>query len=752
MTYDAADQYVVMFGGAGARLYNETWVFQNNSWRELFPAVAPPALGGGGMVYDAQDGYVLLFGGQVWGVDVGNQTWKFHAGNWTELFPTVSPPPRQLAAMTYDAADGYVLLYGGNDNELVTYGDTWSYSGGVWTNRTSPNATTPGARTTSMAYDPADGYVVLFGGSLGSDGWMNDTWKYLHGTWTELYPAVSPTPRWTAPIAYDAHDGYVVVYGSIGVQSLSGYDNDTWEFRAGTWVQANSSLAPVGRWVSAMTYDPLLSSIFLFGGYRQPNDLGDTWTFQAGAWSPWISANFSYPMARAGSSMAFDAHDKYVLLFGGQSPAGPLNDTWSYSAGSWTHLTPGISPSARGFAAMTYDSTDHYILLFGGYGPTGALNDTWRFSNGTWSPVSPTKGVSPPARWAAALADDPHDGYALLFGGATPVAQWDTWSYSNGTWRALSPAVPPAARSGAAIAYDPLLAAVVLFGGVDPGSSPLNATEYGDTWTFSAGNWTLLSPGNTPGPRDGAGLAYLPSARGLVLYGGIGNSTTVSSFETWLFDGANWSLLVPSLNPGPAQYFGFAWESVSGRLTFFGPASAGAVADTWQFSYGNSTNGSGYPAGPLRVATSVRPLPAGVSGEVWLLAQVSGGRLPYTLQWIFGDGSQGSALPDVAVAHTYTATGRYTATLTVQDGSGEINRTSTIIQIGSAPSTGGPLGLPFSGPPAAAILLLAPVAAVLAALANARQRARTREQERRDGDMLVQELRDPEAVIESPGP
>jgi len=67
------------------------------------------------MAYDAADGYVLLFGGteSFNSTTSLGDTWEFHAGQWTQLFPSSSPSPRIFASMAYDAADGYVLLFGG---------------------------------------------------------------------------------------------------------------------------------------------------------------------------------------------------------------------------------------------------------------------------------------------------------------------------------------------------------------------------------------------------------------------------------------------------------------------------------------------------------------------------------------------------------------------------------------------------------------------------------------------------------------
>ena len=41
-----------------------------------------------------------------------------------------------------------------------------------------------------MAYDPATGTMVLFGGF--GEGYLSDTWTFDGSTWTEQFPATGP--------------------------------------------------------------------------------------------------------------------------------------------------------------------------------------------------------------------------------------------------------------------------------------------------------------------------------------------------------------------------------------------------------------------------------------------------------------------------------------------------------------------------------------------------------------------------------
>lgn len=56
---------------------------------------------------------------------------------------------------------------------------TWAWDGTTWT-RQFPQASPSARANASMAYDPAAGNVVLFGG-FGGNGVLGDTWTWGTG-------------------------------------------------------------------------------------------------------------------------------------------------------------------------------------------------------------------------------------------------------------------------------------------------------------------------------------------------------------------------------------------------------------------------------------------------------------------------------------------------------------------------------------------------------------------------------------------
>lgn len=303
-----------------------------------------------------------------------------------------------------------------------------------------PSATTPGwARIhtgsghppvrsdAAMAYDAADSYVVLFGGSNGS-AVLNDTWTYAGGVWNRLHPPFSPGPRFGASMAYDAADGYVVLFGGENITPTGWHNtwfyNETWSFVHGIWHQLSPVSQPGGRVGAQMAYDPAARAVILGGGYWAFN-LTDMWSFQAGSWTRNTLAKNAHPFFSWGA-MAFDSADRYLLHFGGTAHF-VFNATWTYAKRTWTQQHPtSVPPVLHSTMVMAYEARLGFIVLFG----PGGGNETWEYLAGVWKNV--TGGLSPPTPGGESMTYDGADHYLLLFGGWLGGGQGgstQTWRY-----------------------------------------------------------------------------------------------------------------------------------------------------------------------------------------------------------------------------------------------------------------------------------------------------------------------------------
>ena len=312
-----------------------------NTWTNLNPGGSlPSARSGNSMVYDSRTGKVVLFGGRSGDSITLNDTWAYDptANAWTKLNPAGGLPfARSWHSTVYDPANGKVVLFGGTSDGSAALGDTWAYdpTANTWTNL-NPGGILPSARSGhSMAYDSANGQVILFGGHAGD--FLNDTWAYdpTANTWTNLNPAGDlPPVRQGHCVVYDSETGQVILFGG---QGNSAFLNDTWAYdpTANTWTHLHpAGNLPSGRLSRSMVYDSRTGKVVLFGGTSGGGTyFNDTWAYDPTA-NTWANLNpgGALPSARSGHSMAYDSAGREVILFGGSVIGGPLNDTWAYGS------------------------------------------------------------------------------------------------------------------------------------------------------------------------------------------------------------------------------------------------------------------------------------------------------------------------------------------------------------------------------------------------------------------------------------
>lgn len=307
-------------------------------------------------------------------------------GTWINLTAklvggkTSQPTSRYLASMAYDPHDGYILMFGGSTTTGSSFtAETWTYQNGTWTQLSEP--TSPTARyIAQMAYDPADHAVILFSG-YDLSTCPNDTWSFSNGSWTQL-AASGPPARYRGDMAYDAKDGYMLLTGGSNHQQSVFY-KDTWKFENDTWTDLTALVTgtPPGVVRATMVWDAFDQELVLYGG---TNSVGtstmDTWTYSALTWS--FVVHSPTPPARNYIQMAYDPQKSAVILYGGSLPSDsgvPFADTWMFQGGNWTKLSPQVSPPGRGYGMIAYYPPGGYLLMFSGYTNTFLIQDTWAY-------------------------------------------------------------------------------------------------------------------------------------------------------------------------------------------------------------------------------------------------------------------------------------------------------------------------------------------------------------------------------------
>ena len=408
---------------------------------------------------------------------------------------------------------------------------------------------------------------------------------------------------------------------------------------------------PYGFWLSALT--GTTGSTPAYAGATPSSNRTLPVTSNATSWVPNVPLGNGGPPLRRNATLAFDAMDGYYLLFGGRAQNGSfLGDTWALVNGVWLPLSSPVSPAPRQGAVMTYDAADGYVLLFGGSDGRGPMGDTWEFVHGVWTNVTSTAAGPPSARAFESLTYDSTDKVVVMFGGlgAGSNPRSDTWKFTHGKWTALTPKTSPGARWAATLTNDPTDGYMVLFGG----NASAGAVR-SDTWKYLRGVWTKLATPTGLHGRAGAEAAFDGTDNYILLTGGWGAGGFAST--TWAFHAGAWTNVSGPAGPPLDSFGSAAFDSVH-MVTLLG---LGVTPTGWM-------SGWWIDATPLVVRTLETPMDLPGPGAVVFTAYASGGSGWWTCLWTFGDGASATILDPT---HVYATPGNFTVLLTITDHLGQ---------------------------------------------------------------------------------
>lgn len=558
--------------------------------------------------------------GNVRDHDGCSSTCLTESSSWVSIEAT--PPARSGAAFAYDSIRGRLVMFGGCSNlggkpewhscDGTALDDTWEFDGTLWT-QLAITDTHPGARYNhAMAFDASRGRVVLFGGGnpneIGSTFFpsgFDDTWEWDGTTWSKLITPVQPKGRFGHAMAYDSVRHEIVLTGGFCPENGCDPSNnpttalDTWLWDGTTWMPTAPLVMPPFRYGHAMAFDPHRNVMVLFGGNDDnlgPTLDGDTWEWDGSTWTEHTTP--SAPSGRIHSAMVFDSHLGKVIMFGGctvrqMAPAGldwcatAAADLWSWDGTTWISLATQTQPTARFDHALAFDSGRNKLVIFGGNDTYSSRDDLWEWDGVDWRV---RKQSVPAARVFVAAAYDSARGTSILFGGKdgqAPALYAETWEWDGNVWRNHSNPNGPSARMLHSMAYDTTRDRVVLFGGCN-GSMANACSAIGDTWEWTTTGWTQVAPTTSPTARMGHTLAFDSIRNRVILFGGCTGTTAFGctpNNETWEFDGATWTLLVPTVSPSARWLHGMAFDPLRGKVVMFGGLEANGQLDNdlWEW-------------------------------------------------------------------------------------------------------------------------------------------------------------------------
>lgn len=352
------------------------------AWVE-YTGPKPPPRGTPHMTYDAARQEVVMFGG-VANDGMLDDTWVWDGSGWTER-AVAGPGPRWRAGLAYDYTRERVVLHGGTRIDVIDESnlavtrldDTWEWDGTSWVEVVSTTKPPVIIDENSLAWDGTR--IILFGGlvpNTPSPTYTNETWGWDGTDWS-LLSTTGPSPRGQHSLFWTGSD-VILMGGTDGSATFEGVTTfkDIWRWNGTSWSEVDDDADfPLGRycrgliageglgygaWETYMTTpagDPTFQTAgfcgtysFYWGGGWPPEDAASMVDWNGTVISPASTSNI--PPARGHTAIAYHEAQQQIVLFGGVLPwdgcvppslkqALPTDETWLVgdpvmNARSWT--------------------------------------------------------------------------------------------------------------------------------------------------------------------------------------------------------------------------------------------------------------------------------------------------------------------------------------------------------------------------------------------------------------------------------
>ncbi len=426
----------------------------------------------------------------------------------------------------------------------------------------------------ALAFDPVRGRLVLTAAverGVGTARHLDA--EYHDHEWLKYRLTDAVPPRDGAILVYDGARGGMLLFGGVD-RTTRRPMADQWFLDGSVWQRDEPAVVPPARFDAAAAYDRAHGRVVLHGGRTMEGHLDDTWTWDG---ETWVRQAIPGPSARSGHSLTWDERLGAVVAFGGSSESTAATaDPWSYAGARWTRLNGASSPPARSQHAAAYDPNRAQLVIHGGLDVNGqALSDLWALGVDGWTALESSGDLVPPPRARHAAAYDAIRERLVFIGGedADGNAKAEAWALYDDGWAVdITPRVGevwPPSRGWSQMAFHPGRRLLLLYGGVSTANVP-----NGDTYAWNGDIWKLLE--DSPPPRFGHAMAYDPEAEEVVLFGGCAlylQGRDCQRFrtrdDTWVWDG-HWQELDPASSPPGRANAALGWDESGRQLLLVG--------------------------------------------------------------------------------------------------------------------------------------------------------------------------------------
>lgn len=206
--------------------------------------------------------------------------WNWDGTHWVKT--NVSRPAVRMTdgGMWYDAIRHGFMLY--------VQGKTYALIGNAWVEIVTPSP--PARMDVTLAYDPVRKEALVFGDETGAfrqPAATDLTWVWDGSLWALKQPIHQPPNRWSGAMTYDPNLGGIVLFGGDAVRLTSALGGisvqlqDTWLWNGVDWVQLDSGVSLPSRTaddpLSALGFDAGSSTMYLVIGTQRTAILTYAW-------------------------------------------------------------------------------------------------------------------------------------------------------------------------------------------------------------------------------------------------------------------------------------------------------------------------------------------------------------------------------------------------------------------------------------------------------------------------------------------
>ena len=323
--------------------------------------------------------HMYVFGGRSGGSGgvVQNDLWAFDGTTWTMMTANGavgSPPARDRAGICWDADRDKLIVFGGDNGSGTPLSDTWEWDPvtNAWTDLMIP-AGPPARRWCSIAYDPINMGILLFGGLDANGAHLNDTWVLFSGqTWVQVVTTTTPSTRRQHHLVTrpDFADVILCAGQDASLSAPAKWRTDTFSWNGLDWTLIPTLTTPVAVVANSAVYDSIRQRIVMTGGNGisggSPTSQTSEFDVLANDWIIRGPATFSTPDPVIGRIsryfMAFVPAQGKIYKISGQNPSGTgagATTTCEYQSSpiaSAVTVGLGCSGFAGGVVTMTPDN------------------------------------------------------------------------------------------------------------------------------------------------------------------------------------------------------------------------------------------------------------------------------------------------------------------------------------------------------------------------------------------------------------